>query len=94
MDNLKEFEPTIIKLAKTYKIPPLEWEDIAQELRIHLWLKEKSAKRPIKSYQDWAYIVCRNKIRNLAEYYKAQKRDSSKDISLDELKEAGYEKEG
>jgi len=74
MTNLEQFEPTIIKLAKTYNIPPLEWEDIAQELRIHLWLKEKNRKKPIKSYPDWAYIVCRRKIIDLARYYDAKKR--------------------
>ena len=88
---LEDFDKTIIKLAKTYTIPPLEWEDIAQELRIHLWLKEKSAKKPIKSYKDWAYIVCKRKIIDLVRYYRAKKRDNSKDLSLEELKEKGVE---
>jgi len=90
MSNLEQFEPILIKLAKTYSIPPLDWEDIAQELRIHLWLKEKSAKRPIKNYNNWAYICCKNKIKNLAKYYQRQKRDERKIISLEEL----IEKEG
>lgn len=91
---LKEFEPTIIKLAKTYHIGDLEWQDIAQELRIHLWLKEKSAKEPIRSYKDWAYILCRRKIAELARYYKRKKRDSSKNVSLEALEEEGVEFEG
>lgn len=74
MSNLEQFEPTIIKLAKTYRVGDLEWGDIAQELRIHLWLKEKSAKKPIKRYDNWAYIACRHKIVDLARYYDAKKR--------------------
>ena len=74
MFNLTQFEPTIIKLAKTYHIEPLEWQDVAQELRIHLWLKEKSDKRPSKNYNNWAYRVCRRKIIDLARYYDAKKR--------------------
>lgn len=83
---LEDFEPTILKLAKTYSIPPLEWEDIAQELRLLLWQKEKSAKKPIKSYKDWAYITCRNKIRDLARYYQRGKRDYRKQVSLEEFR--------
>ena len=85
MDNLTQFEPTIIKLAKSYNIPPLEWQDIAQELRIHLWLKRDKydGKKP---YKNWAYIGCRNKIRDLAKYYQRQKRDSRKEVSLEELR--------
>jgi len=85
LDNLTQFEPTIIKLAKSYNIPSLEWEDIAQELRIHLWLKQKSAKKPIKNYQNWAYISCRNKIRDLARRYQNQKNVGNLD-NLDETK--------
>ena len=83
---LEDFEPTILKLAKTYSIPPLEWEDIAQELRLLLWQKEKSAKKPIKSYNNWAYILCRNKIRDLARYHQREKRDYRKQVSLEEFR--------
>ena len=86
MDNLTQFEPTILKLAKSYSIPPLEWQDIAQELRIHLLLKEKSAKIPIKSYKNWAYILCQNKIKDLARYYQREKRDYRKQVSLEEFR--------
>ena len=90
----EDFEKTIIKLAKSYKISPLEWQDIAQELRIHLWLKEKSRLYHIKNYNNWAYILCRNKLKKLHRYYTQQKRDSRKVVSLDLLKQNGYEKEG
>ena len=91
---LEELEPTIIKLAKSYKIPPLEWEDIAQELRIHLW-ENRAKYNPKKSeYKNWAYIVCRNKLRDLARHWRAKKRDHRKIVSLDELKEKGIDFEG
>jgi RNA polymerase sigma factor (sigma-70 family) len=85
MDNLTQFEPTILKLAKTYQIPPLEWSDIAQELRIHLW-ENRHKFNPVKAtYENWAYICCRNKIKDLAKYHKRQCRDGSKDTRLDDL---------
>lgn len=82
MSNLEEFDETIVKLAKTYHIEPLEWQDVAQELRIHLWKNEAKCdkKRP---YKDWAYIVCRNKIKDLAKYHTRQKRRANL-VSLEE----------
>lgn len=91
---LKEFEPTIIKLAKSSHIRPLEWQDIAQELRLYLWEEEKKTKKPIKSYKNWAYIVCRHKLGKLRRYYTQQKRDERKIVSLDMLMERGFDKEG
>jgi len=94
LDEIKQFENTIKKLSYAYKIKPLEPCDIAQELRIHLWLKEKQQKKPIKSYKDWAYIVCQNKLRKLHRYYTQQKRDERKKVSLDALMEKGFDREG
>lgn len=91
---MEDFDKTIIKLAKAFKIPPLEWEDVAQELRIHLW-KNRHKYDPQKGkYKNWAYIICRNKLRNLAEYWRAQKRDPKKVVSLEELKKRGLDIEG
>jgi DNA-directed RNA polymerase specialized sigma24 family protein len=92
MTNLEKFDPTIIKLAKTWKISPLKWEDVAQELRLHLLKKERTTKTPINDYKNWAYISCRNKIRDLAKYYHRAKRDVRNETSLDELKEKGFDK--
>lgn len=88
--HLAEFDATIIKLAKTYHIEPLEWQDVAQELRITLWLKRDqflAAKNPL----GWAYKVCRNKIVDLARHHQSQKFGEAKKISLEELKEQGIE---
>lgn len=86
---LLDFDPTIIKLAKTYHIEPLEWQDIAQELRLHLWLK-KGKYDEKRRFDNWAYITCKNKIRDLAKKYNKQ----IKIISLDALKENGFDIEG
>lgn len=86
----QQFEPTIIKLAKTYNIPPLEWQDIAQELRLHLWLKREQYNPQKSAYQTWATRVCKNKIKDLAKKYGKE----IKTVSLEELKEKGIDIEG
>jgi DNA-directed RNA polymerase specialized sigma24 family protein len=86
---LAEFDATIIKLSKAYKIEPLEWEDTAQELRLWLWLRAKD-QVSIKSFKDWAYITCKNKLVDLNRYWERQKRDRSKVSSLEEMTEKGF----
>jgi len=88
MDNLQNFDKTIVKLAKTYQIPPLEWEDIAQELRLHLWENREKYNPDKGSYDNWAYINCKNKIKDLAKYYKRNNRTT---LSLEKLQEDGLE---
>lgn len=85
---LKEFEPTIKKLSRTYEIKPLESEDLAQELRLHLF--EKYTLK-VKEFNGWAYIVCRRKIVDLSRYYTFQKRDNRKLSSLHEKMENGFD---
>lgn len=81
-EQLNSFDQTIIKLAKTYHIEPLEWKDVAQELRLHLW-EQRAKYDPTRPFKDWAYITCRNRIKNLAKYYHRQKRHT-KIVSLEE----------
>ena len=83
-------ENTIIKLSKTYFIPPLEPCDIANELRLHLWLKRGLYNPKKSAYQTWATRVCKNKIKNLARQYSKE----IKTISFEKLKENGTEIEG
>jgi DNA-directed RNA polymerase specialized sigma24 family protein len=71
----------------------MEWEDVAQELRLHLFLKYRNRKSAIRNYENWAYITCRNKIRDLARYYTRKKRHTNI-VSIDELKEKGFDIEG
>ena len=91
MEEINKFDDTIKKLSYAYHIEPLEPSDIQQELRLELWIKEKKQKKPIKSYKNWAYIVCRNKLRKLHRYYTQQKRDEGKKCSLDALIEKGFD---
>ena len=85
LNEIKQFETTIIKLSYAYNIKPLEPCDIANELRLHLWLKEKEQKKPIESYKNWAYITCRNKIKDLARKY------NNEPISLNKLQAKGFD---
>lgn len=85
MEDFEAFEPTLIKLAKTYKIGDLEPDDVAQELRIHLWLNRDKYDRK-KPYNNWAFICCKNRIKDLARYFERQKRDKKKVISIEDLR--------
>lgn len=85
---LAEFEPTIRKLARTYEIRPLMPEDLAQELRLHLFEKYTPS---VKEFNGWAYITCRRKIVDLSRYHTRQKRDTRKVGSLDEAMEMGLD---
>lgn len=90
MTQLEEFESTLVKLAKIYKIPNMEWQDIAQELRIHLWLKEKN--HIPNNYHNWAYICCHKKIIDLWKYQVRQKRcPREPNISIEALLENGFD---
>jgi len=91
LTELEQFEPTIRKLSYAYHIEPLEPSDIAQELRIHLWKKHHLYDPAKGEYKNWAYITCRNRIKNLAKYYKRKKRDQSKTDSLSYLLDKGYD---
>jgi len=88
-EKLKQFEKTLIKLAKSFSIPNMDWQDIAQELRVHLWLKFDKY-NPKRDFNDWAYIVCRNKLKDLYKFSTRKKR-FGKDISLENLQEKGLD---
>ena len=93
MSELEEFDPTIIKLAKAYQIPNMDWEDIAQELRLHLWLQIKTYKP--RKFNGWAYMTCKKKLIDL--WRKAshnRNKQSIQFVSLDVLMKNGFDKEG
>jgi len=91
LDEIKQFDKTIIKLSRAYKIKPLEPCDIQQELRIALWLNRAKYNKDKGSYKSWAYMVCRNKLKDLYKHYNRQKRDIFKEISLDALMNKGFD---
>ena len=82
---LNEFETTIKKLSYAYNIKPLEPCDIANELRITLWLNRAKYNKNKGSYKSWAYKVCRNKLKDLARKHK------SEPVSLNKLQEKGFD---
>ena len=86
-----EFEPIIKKLSYAYNIKPLEPCDIANELRITLWLNRAKYDKNKGSYKSWAYKVCRNKLKDLYKYYTRKNRDIRKETSLDMLVEKGLD---
>ena len=85
LNEIKQFETTIIKLSYAYNIKPLEPCDIANELRITLWLNRAKYNKNKGSYKSWAYKVCRNKLKDLARKHK------SEPVSLNKLQEKGFD---
>lgn len=84
-----KYQDDILGKAKTYQIPNMEWQDIAQELDITLWQKlGKFQGRNNASERTFAMKITRNKIIDLAKAANRQKRlIDSYHLSLDELME-------
>jgi len=87
--NFLDFQKEVKAKAKTYKIPGLDWEDIAQELNIHLWLKRDKYNPGRKaSPKTFVQRILTNKLRDLARITKAKKRYIDYNhLSLEELME-------
>lgn len=94
--NFLKYERDIVIKAKFYIIPNMDWQDIAQELRIILWQK-------LDRFQGWnnasektfAAKIMKNKILDLARYANRKKRIAdSKHLSLNELTEKTEGEEG
>lgn len=83
-EALKQLEPHIIAKAKTYHIKGMEWKDVAQELRIQIWLSYYTYNPKKASLRTWATRILQNRLSNLAK----EKKDLSVEAeSLDELLE-------
>lgn len=92
---LAEFGPTLIKLSRCFVIPHITDEDIAQELRLHLFLQFEKRKKPIKSFNDWAFICCRKKIIDIYRKETRKRRwPGNPDFSLDVLMDNGFDTDG
>ena len=65
-DYLEVLEPVTIYYSKKYRIWGLDWEDVAQEVRIHLWRKLKYYDITKSALKTWATKVIRNKIIDLS----------------------------
>lgn len=82
------YENQIRAKAKTYFIPGMDWEDIAQELRLSLWQNLSKFEPNRASEQTFANRIMQNRIKDLAKHANRQKRwIDSNWVSLDEIAE-------
>ena len=86
--NILQFQDDIIAKAKTYQIPGMDWQDIAQEIYLQLW-KVASRFNPLKAGErTFVQRVAVNRVRDLARRTNAQKRYwDSHAVSLEEEQE-------
>ena len=63
-ERLKEINPLLVHYSK-YKIRGMDSEDIAQELRIHLWQVFNQYDKKKSIFNTWANKVLRNKVIDL-----------------------------
>ena len=87
-----KYQDDILGKAKTYNIPNMEWQDVAQELDIALWQNlGKFQGRNNASERTFAMKVMRNKIIDLAKTANRKKRlIDSYHLSLNELMEREF----
>ena len=91
LKDLQQFEPIIKAEAHKHNIQGMDWEDIAQEIRIKLWQKEKLF-NPIKSsYKTWANKVMKNCIKDLIKGSQRKKQTLNRAISIEELQKNGLD---
>ena len=86
--NFLDYENDIVAKAKTYSIPNMDWEDIAQELRLAIWLNRNKFNPKRASQRTFVMRIMKNKIIDLARAANRKKRlIDSYHLSLDELQE-------
>ena len=87
-DYLKEIDSHIVLRAKQCAFSVyMEWEDLAQDLRLRIIENFNSFDKDKSSFRTWASTVMDNYIKNL---YK-KKDINNETISLDSLKEKGFD---
>lgn len=64
-DLLKELNQIIEMKSKQSSIEGMNWEDVAQELRIEVWKKQKHFHNGKSSHKTFANLIFRNKIIDL-----------------------------
>jgi DNA-directed RNA polymerase specialized sigma24 family protein len=87
--NIFDFQKDIVAKAKSNRIKGMDWEDIAQELYVHL-LQSGGKYDPSRGASERTFVirVITNKIRDLARAANAQKRYlDNNSLSLEELGE-------
>lgn len=76
---LKVLEGDVQFLARRYHIKGYEFEDLCQELRMHLWRKISKYDPRISGIRTWANAVMRNRLKDLL---KAQDYSNNKSFSV------------
>jgi RNA polymerase sigma factor (sigma-70 family) len=86
--NILDFQRDIVAKAKTVKINGMDWDDVAQEINLHL-LHNIQKYNPSKAGpRTFVVRVADNRIRDLARRANAQKRYlDNHSLSLEELTE-------
>ena len=89
---MAKFDVTLVILSKKYyygffnQFGYMDWEDIAQELRLRIYTKyDKWDKN--RNFNNWAYVVCMNRIRNMIDAKKCAKRGYQKCVNVEFDKE-------
>jgi len=65
-EAMKILEGYIISASNRYHVEGFDAEDIAQELRLHLWKKLHLYNPTIGTIETWGYRVISNKVRDLS----------------------------
>lgn len=90
--NILSFQKDVVAKSKSTYIKGMDWEDIAQELYLHLWQKRDRFNPKRASERTFVIRIITNKIRDLLRKANAQKRFADNNtVSLDELMDAGFD---
>ena len=83
-----DFEHIIEAEARKHNIAGMDWQDIAQEIRIKLWNKRQLFDSAKSSYKTWANKVMKNCINDLFRLSKTKKASYLNEaISIESLRE-------
>ena len=89
--ELEKFEPIIKAECHREEISGMTWEDLAQEVRLRLWLNKDKFDENKSSFKTWANIVMLNHLKNLLRDSKTKKAsylNNASDIDNEVEKEA------
>jgi len=89
--ELEKFEPIIKAECHKEEISGMTWEDLAQEVRLRLWLNKDKFDENKSSFKTWANIVMLNHLKNLLRDSKTKKAsylNNASDIDNEVEKEA------
>jgi len=89
--NILDYKNDISAKAKMAHIPGMEWEDVFQEVVMHLLTAQTKYDPSKSSPRTFVCRVATNKIRDLLRRSLAKKRGMLETVSLDALIEEGFD---